>query len=47
VSAFVAACEEGQIRPGTVKLKRPAPVQNKVTPTQLETNTEREAVPVS
>lgn len=47
VSAFVAACEEGQIRPGTVKLKRSAPVQDKVTPTPLETNIEREAVPVS
>jgi len=47
VCAFVAACDEGQIRPGTVKLKRPAPVQNKVTPTPLETNIEREAVPVS
>ncbi len=47
VCAFVAACDEGQIRPGTVRLKRPAPVQNKVTPTPLETNIEREAVPVS
>ncbi len=47
VSAFVAACAEGQIRPGTVKLKRPAPVENKVTPTPLDTNIEREAVPVS
>jgi HD-GYP domain-containing protein (c-di-GMP phosphodiesterase class II) len=47
VSAFVAACQEGQIRPGTVKLKRPAPGQNKVTPAPLDTNIEREAVPVS
>jgi HD-GYP domain-containing protein (c-di-GMP phosphodiesterase class II) len=47
VGAFVEACNEGQIRPGTVKLKRPAPVQNKLTPTPLETNIEREAVPVS
>jgi HD-GYP domain-containing protein (c-di-GMP phosphodiesterase class II) len=47
VSAFVEACVEGQIRPGTVKLKRPSPVQNKVTPNPLETNIDREAVPVS
>jgi len=47
VCAFVEACEEGQIRPGTVKLKRPAPVQHKVTPASLETNSERDAVPVS
>jgi HD-GYP domain-containing protein (c-di-GMP phosphodiesterase class II) len=47
VRAFVEACDEGQIRPGTVKLKRTTPVQNKVTPTPLETNIEREAVPVS
>lgn len=47
VCAFVEACDEGQIRPGTVKLKRTAPVQNKTTPTPLETNIEREAVPVS
>lgn len=47
VGAFVEACDEGQIRPGTVKLKRTTPVQNKVTPTPLETNIEREAVPVS
>jgi HD-GYP domain-containing protein (c-di-GMP phosphodiesterase class II) len=26
VAAFTAACREGQIRPGSVKLKRPAPV---------------------
>jgi HD-GYP domain-containing protein (c-di-GMP phosphodiesterase class II) len=47
VSAFVAACNEGQIRPGTVKLKRTAPTQNKITPPPLETNIEREPVPVS
>ncbi|MFN2531544.1 MAG: HD domain-containing phosphohydrolase [Pyrinomonadaceae bacterium] len=27
VEAFVAACNEGQIRPGSVRLKKPAPVQ--------------------
>lgn len=47
VCAFVEACDDGQIRPGTVKLKRTAPVQNKTTPTPLESNIEREAVPVS
>jgi HD-GYP domain-containing protein (c-di-GMP phosphodiesterase class II) len=47
VSAFVAACQEGQIRPGTVKLKRQLPVQNKVTPAPLDTNIDREAIPVS
>lgn len=47
VSAFVAACNEGQIRPGTVKLKRTAPAQNKITPLPLETNIEREPLPVS
>jgi HD-GYP domain-containing protein (c-di-GMP phosphodiesterase class II) len=47
VCAFVEACDEGQIRPGTVKLKRIVPVQNKITPTPLEANIEREAVPVS
>ena len=47
VSAFVAACNEGQIRPGTVKLKRPMPVQNRVPPAPLDSNIEREPVPVS
>jgi len=47
VSAFVAACNEGQIRPGTVKLKRPMPVQNRVAPAPLESNIELEPVPVS
>ncbi|PYS67815.1 MAG: hypothetical protein DMF69_21990, partial [Acidobacteria bacterium] len=31
VAAFTAACREGQIRPGSVRLKRPVP-----TPTQPE-----------
>ncbi|HEX3281802.1 MAG TPA: HD domain-containing phosphohydrolase [Pyrinomonadaceae bacterium] len=47
VSAFVEACQDGQIRPGTVKLKRQAPVQNKVKAAPLDTNIEREAMPVS
>ncbi len=47
VRAFVEACDEGQIRPGTVKLKRTSPAQNQVTPLPLETNIEREPVPAS
>jgi len=47
VRAFVEACDEGQIRPGTVKLKRTSPAQCKVTPPPLETNIERKPVPVS
>ena len=47
VRAFVEACDEGQIRPGTVKLKRTAPASSKTTPPPLETNIEREPVPVS
>jgi HD-GYP domain-containing protein (c-di-GMP phosphodiesterase class II) len=29
VAAFTAACREGQIRPGSVRLKRPAPTTPK------------------
>ncbi len=47
VRAFVEACDEGQIRPGTVKLKRTPPAQSKLTPPPLETNIERKPVPVS
>jgi putative nucleotidyltransferase with HDIG domain len=47
VSAFVQACEEGQIRPGTVKLKRTVTARGLVGKTPLETNIEREPVPVS
>ena len=47
VSAFVQACDEGQIRPGTVKLKRTAPVHSPVPPKPFETNIEREPAPVS
>lgn len=47
VSAFVQACEEGQIRPGTVKLKRTVPARGPVAQPPLETNIEREPVPVS
>jgi HD-GYP domain-containing protein (c-di-GMP phosphodiesterase class II) len=47
VSAFVEACEEGQIRPGSVKLKsRVAPEPNIPAPT-LEKTTQFEPVPVS
>ncbi len=45
VAAFVAACEEGQIRPGSVKLKsRPAP---NVPLSSVESTVKRESVPVS
>jgi putative nucleotidyltransferase with HDIG domain len=47
VSAFVQACEEGQIRPGTVKLKRTIPARGPLGKPPLETNIEREPVPVS
>ncbi|MEP6742854.1 MAG: HD domain-containing phosphohydrolase [bacterium] len=46
VNAFVQACEEGQIRPGTVKLKRAVPPHSPVKQPPLETNVERESVPV-
>lgn len=47
VSAFVEACEEGQIRPGSVKLKsRAAPGTNIPAPT-LETTTQLEPMSVS
>ena len=47
VVAFVAACEEGQIRPGSVKLKsRTAPNGTMPTPA-FEANAEREAVSIS
>jgi len=47
VAAFVEACNDGQIRPGSVKLKnRPAPAA-KVTMPPLKSAVERELVPVS
>ena len=47
VAAFVAACEEGQIRPGSVKLKsRTAPNGNPPTPI-LQANVENGSVSVS
>ncbi|MDQ2938037.1 MAG: HD domain-containing protein [Acidobacteriota bacterium] len=45
VTAFAQACAEGQIRPGSVKLKR-RPAETKL-PIPLETTNEREPVPVS
>ena len=47
VRAFVQACDEGQIRPGSVKLKRSVPPQSPVLKVPLETNLEREPVPIS
>ncbi|HEV2884923.1 MAG TPA: HD domain-containing phosphohydrolase [Pyrinomonadaceae bacterium] len=46
VAAFVEACEEGQIRPGSVKLKRSVPAAN-VAAQNIQSTTEREAVTVS
>jgi HD-GYP domain-containing protein (c-di-GMP phosphodiesterase class II) len=47
VSAFVQACEEGQIRPGSVKLKSRTVPEIKSPATPFEMANEREAVPVS
>ena len=47
VSAFVEACEEGQIRPGSVKLKNHAKPETKIMAASFETTTGREPVPVS
>jgi HD-GYP domain-containing protein (c-di-GMP phosphodiesterase class II) len=46
VSAFAEACAEGQIRPGSVKLKRRSVADTKL-PVPFETTTEPEAVPVA
>ena len=46
VSAFVQACEEGQIRPGSVKLKSRLAPESKVPAQSLEANVEPEPVPV-
>ncbi len=43
VKAFVDACNEGQIRPGTVKLKRRTPAESKVGPILTERPLDREA----
>ena len=45
VSAFVEACEEGQIRPGSVKLKSRPATETKIRITSLEPA--NEPVPVS
>jgi HD-GYP domain-containing protein (c-di-GMP phosphodiesterase class II) len=47
VSAFVQACEEGQIRPGSVKLKSRAAPETKMPAPSVEANVEPETVPVS
>lgn len=44
VSAFVEACEEGQIRPGSVKLKSRTASETKAPALTLETNSERVSV---
>jgi len=46
VAALIEACKEGQIRPGSVKLKRPTPVVP-VQPELLNTVKEGEPVPVA
>lgn len=46
VDAFVAACDDGQIRPGSVKLKRPiSPVRNQPQP--IQASLDRESAVVS
>jgi putative nucleotidyltransferase with HDIG domain len=47
VAAFVEACEEGQIRPGSVKLKSRTATEKKIAAPCLETSPGREPVPVS
>jgi HD-GYP domain-containing protein (c-di-GMP phosphodiesterase class II) len=47
VSAFVEACEEGQIRPGSVKLKSRTAPEAKTPVPSLETHGERERISVS
>ena len=47
VSAFVEACEDGQIRPGSVKLKSRTTRESKIPAPSLEAITQREPVPVS
>jgi putative nucleotidyltransferase with HDIG domain len=47
VSAFVEACEEGQIRPGSVKLRSRAAPESKLPAPCLETSADRGTVSVS
>jgi HD-GYP domain-containing protein (c-di-GMP phosphodiesterase class II) len=47
VSAFVEACQEGQIRPGSVKLKSRNASEAKMAVSVMDTTSERESVPVS
>jgi HD-GYP domain-containing protein (c-di-GMP phosphodiesterase class II) len=47
VSAFVEACEEGQIRPGSVKLKSRSAAETKMPTPTLETTTSLDALSVS
>jgi HD-GYP domain-containing protein (c-di-GMP phosphodiesterase class II) len=47
VSAFVEACEEGQIRPGSVKLKSRTAPSVKIPAASLESTIELESVPIS
>lgn len=47
VAAFAEACEEGQIRPGSVKLKSRTAPEAKMPAASFETTTDREPVPVS
>jgi hypothetical protein len=45
VAAFTAACDEGQIRPGSVKLKKRPPAQPQPANAQSNLVPEPEAVP--
>ena len=46
VAAFTEACDDGQIRPGSVKLKKRTPTEPKVAEIPPNQVTEAEALPV-
>lgn len=47
VAAFAQACHEGQIRPGSVKLKRPTKPETKIPSEAIQPPVERESLSVS
>ncbi len=47
VAAFVEACRDGQIRPGSVKLKRPTTHQSEVPSPAIQSSPERDSLLVS
>jgi len=46
VAAFAQACHEGQIRPGSVKLKRPLTAKTKIPTEAIQPPSERESISV-